>query len=393
MSDDRERISGLLSTEVAVAPEPPSVEEVVERVERGSVPAGAGSGRAAALRGVRGARIALVAAAVLLVVAVGVVLATGPVDPDEQPVATDPAVSGVVVGVVPSAPPAGQVLIWAWHAAGDGWEATTLRYHGYSGLPSIEVTASTVAPGSPVPESDSSGSVELWGGREVVVDEEGSRARFVDPAGLLVEVTGVPDDVAAFVPSLAVVDRAGWEAFMAEVSADVAGLPVVAELATETGGPEGFDLAGVDQVRMSVHTHPGSTGLGPVPEGGTGTRTGVVAGSCLALDGVEQCRPGEPTGAALFDQIATSYDVLVDGDWWQFGWTTGELSSVIVQADRGGEVDSLREVDAFWYYDDTDVDAAVTWFAVRLPADATTASTEQAGPDGIGGYENLRPAS
>jgi hypothetical protein len=369
------------------------VDAIAGRIERGPLVTVDGAGREASRRGVHGARVALVAAAVLVVAALGAVLATGSSDPEEQPTATSPEVPSEVIGVVPSAPPTGQVLTWASHTAGDGWEATTLRYHGYSGLPSVEVSASTVAPGTTVAESDSSGSVELWGGREVVVDEEGTRARFVDPAGLLVEVTGVPDDVAAFVPSLAVVDRAGWAAFMAEVSADVAGLPIVAELATETGGPEGFDLAGADQVRMSVHAHAGSTGLGPEPEGGTGTRTGVVAGTCLELDGIEQCRPGEPMGAGLPDQVATSYDVLVDGDWWQFGWSTGRLSSVDVQADRGGEVDSLRAVDAFWYYDDTDPDAALTWFAVRLPADATRASTEQAGPDGISGYEQVRPAS
>ena len=80
--------------------------------------------------------------------------------------------------------------------------------------------------------------------------------------------------------------------------------------------------------------------------------------------------------------VGTAYDVLIDGEWWQFGWVTDELTSYSLEPDVGGEA------EAFWYFDDSGDADSLTWFAGRLPAGAQEVSAELGGN---GGFVQRRP--
>jgi len=338
-------------------------------------------------RGARWPRLALAAAAIVAVVAIGVALVgrggdETTLDQAESPTTEAAPGAGPAVAMLPTTPPAGQVLTWFGSVDTDEGEMLMLRYGGLSGLEPLSVTTALVGPGYSIPETGESGSIEQWGDREVTVTDGGRRVQFVDPAGVYVQVTGHPDHVAAYVPTLALVDAEQRITFVDQMSVDIAAMPEIAAYEIEAGGPEGFDVDGVNSVRMSIHANPESRALGAVPEGGTGTTSGVVAGTCLTVDGATTCRPGDPMGDGVPRKVSTAYDVLIDGEWWQFGWVTDELTSYSLEPDVGGEA------EAFWYFDDSGDADSLTWFAGRLPAGAQEVSAELGGN---GGFVQRRP--
>src|SRR5690606_13067766 len=176
-------------------------------------------------------RALVAAAAIVAVVGIGVALVGGDDDGETlgpaQGSTTAPAPAArPAVAVLPTTPPDGQALIWLGTFENEEGEAVMLRYSGEPGREPLAVTSVVVGPNGSVPETGESGSVELWGDREVAVSEDGRKAQFVDPSGVYVQVTGEPVDVEALVPALAPVDGQAWEGFVDGMSADIRAMPV-----------------------------------------------------------------------------------------------------------------------------------------------------------------------
>lgn len=394
MTDDREQFRAMLAPVVEQAPEPPTTEEVAERIANGPSVRPGGSDRQGSTSGLRWARAGLAAAAVLIAVAVGVMV--GNDDSPDDTVASDPDVSVAVgdpVAGVPATPPPGYALIWASDTS-TGGRTAVLRYGGDRELEPLVVTSTVVEPGSDVPETGMSGSIERWGDRNVTVDEDGRRAQFVDPDGLLVVVTGEPADVAAVVPTVIVKDVEAWRAFLDEMSADIADLPWVASHGLLHGaamgqlGPDGGSA--IRELEVSLHGDPGTVVGSSTANPSVTTPSGAVAGTCLTVDGTTICRPTAPGALASREgaTVQASFGVLVDDTWWEFGWSTTELTGVTMVPDRGPD----GSAGVRWAYDDEAEVGWMSWYAAMLP-EATSVEVELRTAEGTSGLEQVRPAS
>ncbi len=397
MTDDRDQMRTVLAKVVEQAPEPPTVDEIAERIESGPTVRVGGPGRDAAPNGVRRARVALAAAVVLAVLAVGAVLVTGSDDAGDGSVASDP-VSPVAgdepVAAVPVTPPPGYALIWASDTSVGGWQ-TMLRYGGGLESEPLVVSSTVVELGSDVPVTGVSGSIERWGGRDVTVDEDGRRAWFVDPGGPLVEVTGEPADVAEVVPTLAVKDPTGWREFLEDVSDDIEALPVTAGQdllpdGTAVGIVSPSGHSEIHELGVTLHHGDGrvadATGS---PDLAPDTSSGVVAGTCLTVNDVTTCRPTEPMASTRDAGVQTTYGVLVEGIWWEFGWSTEELTGVSVVTDRKPGGEAVRR----WAHGSSTAGGDMSWYATPV-LEGTSIEVELTGVDGgRSRFEQVRPAT
>ena len=357
-------------------------------------------------------RIVLAAAAVIAVVALGFAVVNRP-DDSETTVADDTTSPGLTVdepvGVVPSTPPEGQVLTAISAVEGSDGRGTSLRYHRYAGRRSIEISALPAPPDAKTPALPG-GSVERWGEREVAVSEDSTEVMFVAPEGLLVIVTGEPADIAEVLPTLEIVDLAGWNAFIDDVSSEIEALPVagVYEI-VDNDRAQGVlaleEVRTLDKVSMAVHIDPDSTALGVVPAGGTDNTTGVVAGTCLTVDDTTACRPTNPMGEGIpTDHVDTSYDVIIDDVWWSFGWSTTEVTNVKAQAkttwpdpqaltpEEADDRSTLVEgVSVRWANEGAGQDKPLTWYVAALFDDAKVLTVELEAETGPYGFETARP--
>lgn len=352
----------------------------------------------------------VLAAAIVAVVGIGVTMAGRG---DDEPVDRAQGSEGVgdVVGVLPTEPPEGMVLSWIGHHADGAGEGTALQYARTDGPESLMITA-TVFNQQPHPTDGTSTTVVVgtgvvadqdvvdesvnvrMGDKEVLLTDEGRTARFVGPVGMAVEVTGEPDDVAAVVPTLETVDAARWREFEEQVSADVEALERVAEADLIRNDLASGLLAfpevttGPTDVAISIHADP-ATGTGNAA--GDPPPSGVAAGTCLTVSESTVCRPGSPLDHDVPGGTEDTNDVLIEGRWWHFGWSTNQLTEVSVTHDADF-MDGSTE--ARWLYEGSGQGTALSWYVSALPPEATRLEAQLSYADtATSGFTQLRPAS
>ena len=415
--DEREQMRSMLGAAVAQAPEPPTVAEITARIEASadrraeSSQAGGGHDTEADYGGAevdavvdyvdvvdhrmtgRAARPRIVlaaAAAIPVVFAIGLAVFTGRNEPDRNTVAGPGGADERAAAMVPTGVPVGHVLSWIGSGMSDEGDRFAAVHFSATDTGSLKVQSVEVDPAEVdlVADARSSGSVELWDGREVVVEEDGRTVQFVDPAGVQVLVQGDPEVVRQVVPTLRVLDAKAWNEYVSDVGSAISDLPTLAtfdlypnELAEGELTMPGVTTSDV-AVTVSLHSAP------RVEVGGDSSTAGVVAGTCLTVDGVMACRPGD-AALDIPGGVQSSFDVLIEGDWWHFGWSTNELAGVTVSpVDEPGLTVGVR-----WGYGANDGGDAMSWFASVQPADVDQIEVEVTDLGGGGsGAHQLRPA-